>query len=106
MITTTEINFDQAREISADEEATFAPFAALSDAGREKVRAFADAFYDGAFYDENAVFEHCEQAAECLLVGQNHIVELRRVNHGVFGGFKVDTLELMADDFDWLINAA
>ena len=98
------ITFDQARTINADEAADFAPVAFLSDAGRKKVKSFVDAFYDGVFYDEPAVLAEFEQGAECLLTGYSHVVELRRVNHGMFGGFKVDTLELTVDDFDWFIN--
>ncbi len=100
----TKITFDQARTINADEAADFAPVAFLSDAGRKKVKSFAESFYDGLFYDESAVLAEFEQGAECLLAGYSHVVELRRVNHGMFGGFKVDTLELTVDDFDWFIN--
>ena len=98
------ITFDQARTINADEAADLAPVAFLSDAGRKKVKSFVDAFYDGVFYDEPAVLAEFEQGAECLLTGYSHVVELRRVGRGMFGGFKVDTLELTVDDFDWFIK--
>lgn len=94
------ITFDQARTINAD----FAPVAFLNDAGRKKVNSFTESFYDGLFYDESAVLAEFEQGAECLLAGYSHVVELRRVNRGMFGGFKVDTLELTVDDFDWFIS--
>ena len=94
------ITFDQARTINAD----FAPVAFLSGAGRKKAKSFAESFYDGLFYDESAVLAEFEQGAECLLTGYSHVVELRRVNRGMFGGFKVDTLELTVDDFEWFIN--
>ena len=101
----TKITFDQARTINADEAADFAPVAFLSDVGRKKVKSFADSFYEGLFYDEPAVLAEFEQGAECLLAGYSHVVELHcRVGRGMFGGFKVDTLELTVDDFDWFIH--
>ncbi len=101
---TTEITFEAAIAASKNEDADYAPFAILSYAGKTKVREFADKFYDGEHYNESAVFYEFEQDAEELLAGYSHVVELRRVNTGIFGGFHVDTLTMEPSDFDWMIS--
>lgn len=95
------IPFEQALEIVKDEKAVWLPFALLSEGGRAKVRDFADSFYDGKFYDVIAVFYHCEQSSEDLLIGHNHSVEFKRVEGN---RLVIDNLELEASDFDWMVN--
>lgn len=104
------ITFDAAVELNKIEDADAYPYAVLNSTGQSKVKEFADSFYadgeddDDPVYDESAVFSKFEQDAECLLRGEDHIVELSRVNRGMFGGFKVDTLRMEPADFDWMIN--
>jgi hypothetical protein len=113
MIKTTTLTFEAAQEACQIDGADYCPFAMLNAAGQNKVRAFADFFYeeedaDGVVnpgcYDEQAVFSHFTDGAECLLMGDSHVVEIKRVNRGMFGGFKVDSLQLTSADFDWVIH--
>lgn len=95
--------FAQAVELNKNVDAEFSPFATLNESGKAKVRAFADAFYDGLPYNADAVFSEFEQEAEQMLSGYSHIVELRRVNKSG-NGFHIDTLHMEPEDYDWSIN--
>ena len=96
-----EITYLQAQEIVKNTDADNYPTATLSEIGQAKVRAFADDFYDASAYNESAVFTEFEDNAVDLLVGLDHVVELRRPNGG---NFKVQTYRMHAEDYDWSLS--
>ena len=99
-----QLTFAEAKNLISNDEAENFPYATLSEQGQKAVKAFADSFYEGDFYDLDAVMSRCEQDAEDLLCGRDHIVEFKRHNKGMFGGFMVETIWLHHEDFDWFIN--
>ena len=80
-----QLTFSEAKNLISNDEAENFPYATLSEQGKKAVKAFADSFYEGDFYDLDAVMSRCEQDAEDLLCGRDHIVEFKRDVWRVYG---------------------
>ena len=99
-----QLTFAEAKNLISNDEAENFPYPTLSGQGQKAVKEFADSFYEGESYNLYAVMAHCEQDAADLLCGRDHIVEFKRHNNGMFGGFVVQTIRMDPADFDWFIN--
>lgn len=80
-------------------------FSDLNKNGEHAVIEFCKSFYDGEFFSEEGCIEfvrmHDWRALETIGGGS---IEFKRVNKGMFGGFKVGELNLNEDHFDYTIS--